>query len=388
MCASTTTCSTCKTGLNLVNSNYCVLQCSAGQINTGTATAPICSTCSQTISQCESCPQSYTSVICSSCTVGYYLEGNSLSCTLCSSVLSNCKACSNAVTCTGCLTGYYLNGAVCVLKGCDSSITNCMYCSGSSTSCTQCSPGFTNNAGTCTLTCPATYIFNPAIGGCRCASGTYESNGACKICNNHCYNCDAGQCYSCDIGYYPSGANCLTCSTNCQDCTSGTSCTTCISGYYVDSTGSCAPLSSTSKTGAATSTAGTVYTCPTGCSQCSVTALNAVSCTTTVDGYSLVGGSIVSCFPTCKKCSGTTSIDCTECYQGTSLYGGSCSSCSDPNAADCLNTNSGFATSCIDGYTGTFYTTGSTIVTGGVCRACASNCHKCDVSGPAKCDST
>lgn len=52
-----------------------------------------------------------------------------------------------------------------------------------------------------------------------------------------------------------------------------------------------------------------------------------------------------------------------------------------------MRVNSGFSTSCIDGYTTSFYLAGGVLSSGGTCRACASNCHKCDTVGPGLCDS-
>lgn len=113
----------------------------------------------------------------------------------------------------------------------------------------------------------------------------------------------------------------------------------------------------------------------------------ATSCTETSNGFSLVAGVIIACDASCKKCSGTSSNACTECYDGTTLNGGQCSGCTDSFATDCLKVNNAFSTACVDGYTTTFYSSEGSVTSGGTCRACAPNCHKCDSAGPTKCDS-
>ena len=95
-----------------------------------------------------------------------------------------------------------------------------------------------------------------------------------------------------------------------------------------------------------------------------------------------MAGNILKCDPSCKSCSGTTLSDCLSCYQGTTLQGNQCISCTDSNALSCLPFNLAFSTSCIQGYTAAFHSTG------GTCQACALNCKKCDQNGPGKCDSS
>ena len=101
-----------------------------------------------------------------------------------------------------------------------------------------------------------------------------------------------------------------------------------------------------------------------------------------------MGGTIVVCDINCKTCSGATSSDCTSCYYGKALAGGICGSCTDTNAVSCLETDAGYSTSCIPGFTSAFYTDSTgTKQQGGTCRACSLFCLKCDQNGPGNCDS-
>ena len=93
------------------------------------------------------------------------------------------------------------------------------------------------------------------------------------------------------------------------------------------------------------------------------------------------------CDPSCKTCFGASVTNCTSCYSGNVLKGGSCFACTDSNAISCLILDQSFSTSCIIGFTTAYYLDANgTSVAGGVCRACATNCKKCDQNGPGTCD--
>lgn len=93
------------------------------------------------------------------------------------------------------------------------------------------------------------------------------------------------------------------------------------------------------------------------------------------------------CDLSCKTCFGASVTNCTSCYSGNVLKGGSCFACTDSNAISCLILDQSFSTSCIIGFTTAYYLDANgTTVAGGVCRACAANCKKCDQNGPGTCD--
>ncbi len=272
-CNSTTDCQTCNTGYNRVTASgktYCVPICPTGYVNTGTAASPTCQLCSTAISNCNSCQEGTSGVVCTSCPTGYYLEGTGKACTLCSSVISHCWTCSGPTTCKECMNNYYYLSGSCVAKGCDSTVKNCNYCQSSPTSCTTCNNGFTNTGGACTITCSPTFVYDKTSGTCICPVGNYLLNSKCAVCPDNCYSCDSTQCYKCADAFYPSGLTCLDCGLNCKNCTSATNCVTCQTSFY-PADGVCVALSSNIQTGAAAASDGTVYQCPTGCAQCTVT---------------------------------------------------------------------------------------------------------------------
>ena len=69
------------------------------------------------------------------------------------------------------------------------------------------------------------------------------------------------------------------------------------------------------------------------------------------------------------------------------LKGGQCFACTDSNALSCLALDESFSTNCIMGFTTAYYLDANgNLISGGVCRACATNCKKCDQGGPGTCD--
>ncbi|KAL7712487.1 Protein serine/threonine kinase [Entamoeba marina] len=141
--------------------------------------------------------------------------------------------------------------------------------------------------------------------------------------------CDSsnGDCSSCDSGYYPSGTNCVACSTldgNCQLCSSASQCTQCFENYY-PSNSNC-------------------FTCESkGCSMCSKT--NGY-CTICLSGYYLSGYECLSC-ETSKHCVANSGVcnptngDCSQCISGYTLSGTSCFLCSniDSYCSTCSQTS-------------------------------------------------
>ena len=172
ICNPASTCSSCLSGFDPVTSNgvtYCVSQCGTGQINAGNATNPSCTTCSQAISNCDSCS---SATICTTCRQQYFVTGAG-ACSYCNDSIAFCRTCSSATTCSTCFRGKNLINNACVDQGCASTVQNCLHCANTNTICTTCANGFTNNNGSCTVTCQATYSFDATLGQCACAAGTY-----------------------------------------------------------------------------------------------------------------------------------------------------------------------------------------------------------------------
>ena len=100
-----------------------------GYVNTATDASPNCVLCSSgNLTNCQSCSYVSSTIYCSECVAGYFLDGRS-SCVSCS-VISNCKTCSSSQVCTGCSSGSLVNGS-CVASGCAASVANCLQCSSS-----------------------------------------------------------------------------------------------------------------------------------------------------------------------------------------------------------------------------------------------------------------
>jgi len=125
-----------------------------------------------------------------------------------------------------------------------------------------------------------------------------------------------------------------------------------------------------------------IIQCGPGCLVCTTTTSSQVICTMAKEGYSLVAGVPSKCSNSvCLTCiSGETA--CSSCFDGYILVGGSCVPCLDPNAISCLFTNRNYSTLCAPKYSASVSSTSA----GGYCLPCSTNCLKCDINGPGKCD--
>ncbi|KAM3143706.1 hypothetical protein pb186bvf_004202 [Paramecium bursaria] len=408
-----TTCNICATGyvVNSTNNNLCT-QCSAG-----------CSVCTSSSS-------------CSTCLSGYNLISSSNTCQQCP---SNCSACSNTYLCSTCNLGYVLNAGSCVTlsqancmtagaTGC----TQCMYGfylgtvtvqSGTTTStasaCLQCIQPFagfvcgtTNTAASTTRRVLQTAVISPApttttptttsttttystvgIAGVQstrvtqlCSNGYFWAGQSCFQCqsisNGYCSCSALGGCttVTCNTGYASSGGNnCnLQCDPGCANCTTGQGaviCSSCNSGY---------------------SMLGNVCVKNQGCQTFSATT---GVCTSCQQGYYLNINLIQTSFNSgqfyfqnlpsfcslctlqnCSNCSSSTT--CATCNQGyywvPALAGGSCQTCT----TACIScTSSGICQTCANGYYLVPITAGSA-ATSPTCATCGSNCSIC-TSGTA-----
>lgn len=126
--------------------------------------------------------------------------------------------------------------------------------------------------------------------------------------------------------------------------------------------------------------------CTSGCKVCTASKTNSkqTTCLRARRGYSIIGGSLRKCAPSCKRCRGASSTVCTKCYSRSTLVAGACSSCSDSNALSCSAFNSSYSLTCKRGYTAVAFAT----FTSGLCNACAQYCARCNNAGPTKCDPT
>ena len=147
------------------------------------------------------------------CTVcsnpSYVWIGNTCRCD--TSGLPNCQSCSDPSTCASCGSGHYVNAGQC--SPCDP-LPNCIMCT-SATVCGYCAPPYIIAGGVC-IQCTI-----PNCSGCLNAS-------YCGTCNTGAFTKPTG----------PGTQECDMCSTYfntsiCTSCSSSTTCTACVSTYYL-----------------------------------------------------------------------------------------------------------------------------------------------------------
>lgn len=206
---------------------------------------------------------------------------------------------------------------------------------------------------------------------------------SCLTCSNLSTSCDS--CYS---GMYLDSTLriCLYCNTECATCaTDPYSCLSCFNSYYLDTTSTpntCLLCSLPCKTCTGTTTCTSCYngyfadssftcqSCDTGCLSC--TDSLSTTCTACFPGYYLLAGQCYICDNTCETCSDGTSCD--SCFDNYVLSSNSCNTCP-ANCASCptLSTD---CSSCLSG----FYLNSSK-----TCSLCNAACITCTSSGKSNC---
>lgn len=198
-------------------------------------------------------------------------------------------------------------------------------------------------------------------------------------------------CYECALGsYLTTGTTCLPCNTGagmaaCVSCTNATSCTGCITGYYINQTTRMCVKCDYLRPGCSICNSSTVciecnfyyflnssnlcQTCSTGHTGCA-TCTNATICLTCAPEYYLLSGVCTRCNVSkanCIRCASST--NCTQCQVGFFSNSGSCTAC-DGTCISCYASATNCST-CTRGY----YLVGNT------CTACSSYCMECDATG-------
>jgi hypothetical protein len=245
--------------------------------------------------------------------------------------------------------------------------------------CLSCFPGYSINAGSCTVAFqdPNCQRWDSARSACtQCSTRFFiDTTGRCRQVNPLCRTSDPnnGACLSCYPGYIIAGPNCVVggasnSDVNCQNITSGL-CTRCYSGFFLDSSNRCRqnnPLCRTSDL-----TNGNCLTCFPGyaltAGNCTISASSTSSadtncrstdqsgvCTACFGGFFLTPG--MNCQrmdPLCRSYT-ATSNGCASCYDGYVISGISCvlatqatAGSSDPycvrlQGTVCLNCSSGY----------------------------------------------
>ena len=216
--------------------------------------------------------------------------------------------------------------------------------------------------------------------------GGVVSNGIMKLCTTGCSDCLKGECSACYVGYMlDSNTNtCLICGTNCLTCdvTNTKLCFTCAVGSFLSGT-ECLPCDSMCVS--CQGTAKSCQSCPPGeffnpssakCSSCPrncATCTDESTCTLCRNGFALSGTSCRSCVISCSTCDPNDITTCTSCYKGLELKNGACVSCPDK----CVSCSKGFCAICIDGYHPNSV---------GVCvKDCELPCATCTDNKPTQC---
>lgn len=241
-------------------------------------------------------------------------------CLACNATKAYCLACvhdsSNTLQCTECGVGFFLNSG-----SCSRCTAPCVTCSNSATTCLSCELGFYLNgtAGTC-LTCSPFCAECSVNGTCEsCQIGYYFSSPNCLSCSAlGCLTCKNNlKCLTCPAGSYLITATelCETCSTplpNCFQCSSPTVCSQCAYGYALTTTGA--------------TTNCTTCSTMTGCYHCSSLSV----CLACQSGYWLNGNTCSPCLEGCRSCvNGTYCLTCGTSYFSGNVLGGA-------NAGTCL----------------------------------------------------
>ncbi|EAR92882.2 transmembrane protein, putative (macronuclear) [Tetrahymena thermophila SB210] len=326
--------------------------------------------------QCVNCSQPCFNCInqssfCTDCMTGFYLNNNS-----CVSSCPNNMVIQGNMCQQNCNQGFYLDFTSNKCQQCPS---NCINCLNQYQCYNGCQPNYFLLDGQCLQTCPSGYFS---------VSGTFSQ---CQKCLQYCQTCKNGTtCQSCISGYFLDSVTqtCLPCPYNCQNCTSQdpSTCTSCIiklspclqsyqcqfpSGYYFDS--QCKKIS-----------------CPNNCSRC-----NENGCFQCNDSYFIVQSNnkliCQNCHGSCLNCSGSLSNQCTQCISSLVFYNNQClTQCpqgyyqnsqnvcvicpSNLNCASCQNSTQ--CTTCKNGY----YMSTQQNTQQQVCMPCDPACKLC--TGP------
>ena len=348
-----------------------------------------------TSKKCKKCENGYglNNGKCYKCTKGYY--GNGLNCIAAS--IGNYVPEDGATFQTPCPAGQYQDeigkpeckvcqaGSYQNVIG-QSSCKTCEIdyaCSGGNNR-VQCAPNMgadegSSNCSPCSTNCTNCKVPSACLG---CNSGYYLSNDSCIICPQN-YRCDGLDKIQCSYGYYSQqgSSTCTVCPSNCATCSSGSTCTSCKSGYILND-GNCISNDSSLSCNIANcrkcNSDGSCYSCneyyflnnnntcsncPPNCRYCN----SANNCTVCAGDHYLENGTCYACPSECMTCNSKT--ECTYCrtVNGIKHYlnNGTCTSCG-LNCSSCVNDLGCLA--CESGY----------YLENSICQSCPSHCLSCN----------
>jgi hypothetical protein len=331
-CSSQTTCSSCKTGYFLNSSTN------------------FCDSCYNTCSTCLALGDS-TDHKCTNCKTNYFLKDLTYSCYLSTATISqyyfdtslnkfkqcssDCAVCTSASECNTCNAGYVLKSDKTCTQGAQPAVAGCY------SSCGSCSTLGTVDDHRCN-TCRVGYYYKENTKNCfeetAFIQGYYLDTSlklftkcldGCSFCKNK---------ISCDTCLSTHQLNTITkqcdriCFSSCKTCNElGTStdhkCFSCKDDfYYKDQTKNCYPGSQYLYGYYLNKFSKIFSKCPDNCAACqdsSTTDSSSVTCSTCLDGFYFdENKKCVSCYPTCKYCTGAgTQNDqkCLSCKKETDI---------------------------------------------------------------------
>jgi proprotein convertase subtilisin/kexin type 5 len=171
--------------------------------------------------------------------------------------MTGCTSCSsdNPNNCIGCIPGYFSsldNTYNPVSNRCIPCLSNCKTCT-SSTTCSKCLKGYklTSDKLRCVSKCSSicnTCVENKYNQCLTCFAG-YVYDAALKTCNVDMTCNTTGTCFACPLNMVLVNSYCIGCvlsDSHCDNClaTNVSACSSCIAGYYLDASGSCAACNS------------------------------------------------------------------------------------------------------------------------------------------------
>ena len=366
----------------------------------------------------------FTTGLCLTCTIGYYMEPTSKICTPCATGCATCNGAS-ASNCFNLKSGYYYSTPYSAISACGD--INCNYCiTGGTSQCKFCKIGYNlTTTNTCVIAdqycqskksstdhtvsswkdcaecIPNYFLYDYAS---LSSLGSFP-DFSCLQCPDHCAVCsNFVACIQCEDGYYSTTStpytSCTKCPDNYKSCTSGSAnFLVCNKGYYIISDGAsqkCKQCQATCQNdgcgdgttpdrGCKTSAkcnSGSYFEsyqceeCPVGSSTCNSS--NALSCLPMF--WINTTATPNSCISASRGC--TTDVDntgCTACDSAKNYYlnGSTCSECS----VGCQTCGTG---GCIDCGTSSFFRHDSS---NKICEPCPYNCKTCNTSS-STCDAS
>lgn len=316
----TKNCVECKSGYFYNStSQECVAKCGSGYFESSTSASGCvacefpCTECSESSTKCTSCNSSYalvtsTNTCVISCSSGYrktQVTENGVTYNKCVACPEGCSSCSSSSTCTACISGYYYSSSK---NTCSTTCESGTYKDSVNSSCIDCDKSCSTCTGSLSsdcITCASSYLLNinteltenntssssltgSCVSSCTAdTSFTYTDNSSSKFC----YLCNSSSSY------------CKTCLNDGK----GTSCTSCVSGYYLDSSNNQCISQLSIPQGYFGNSSNKLEPCHSNCKTCSGSASNqCLSCNENSDKSILING-------TCnKKCDSYTELEITS----------------------------------------------------------------------------